>query len=739
MSMSSPRFSAPFAPARLSLALALALPALAWSQSMPPVQQMREVVVTASGFEQDLKQAPASISVINRQQLQERRVTSIADALSDVEGVDVRGGTGKTGGLNISIRGLPSDYTLILIDGRRQNVAGDVTPNGFGETSTSFLPPVSAIERIEVIRGPMSTLYGSDAMGGVVNIITRPVANEWGGSVTVERGIPQDSDFSDTTSTNFYLNGPIKHDRLGLALRGSYLKRGESNLHASNVDGVEVSRRGPAPVESDIYSIGGKLTLKANADHDFWLDLDRSRQWYNNDESQLGTLDVPGDYAGYADYLRFHRDQVAIGHVSRFSFGRLESSLMHNTTETLGRTIPNIADNSPLRRHLTPGAARKLETTNLVFDSKLVTPIGDAHVLTSGVQFWDARMRDGLVPDKYRQKTYSIFAEDEWMLRQDLTATLGLRYDRHDAFGGHFSPRGYLVWNATDNWTVKGGVSRGYKTPRLNQLHDGMNGVSGQGRTLNIGNPDLKPETSTSTELGLLYDNLAGFTAGATVFHNRFRDKIASGNAVPNCDFAAEPNLPGCVSIGALPTQREFGQQTNLDSATTQGVELSTRIPLAERWSLSMNYTYTDSEVKNDGQANGELSDTPKHMANAMLRWSVNERFSTWLQAEYRGKARRFEGDPSNLTGNDRLAYEAVGDLRSWAMLHLGASYRLTDNVTLTGNVYNLLDKDFLKYRSYVNQDGETVYINEYSHSAQSTRGTIQAGRTFWLSATVTF
>ena len=97
--------------------------------------------------------------------------------------IDVLGGTGKTGGLDISIRGMPSEYTLILIDGRRQNTAGSVTPNGFGETSTSFMPPMSAIERIEVIRGPMSTLYGSDAMGGVINIITRKDYS--GGEVTL--------------------------------------------------------------------------------------------------------------------------------------------------------------------------------------------------------------------------------------------------------------------------------------------------------------------------------------------------------------------------------------------------------------------------------------------------------------------------------------------------------------------------------------------------------------------------
>src|SRR3546814_17854218 len=97
---------------------------------------------------------------------------------------------------------MPSQYTLILIDGRRQNAAGNVTPNGFNETSTSFMPPLSAIERIEVIRGPMSTLYGSDAMGRVINIITRKGDKEWTGSGTQNYTNHTNRDIGDTQHTN---------------------------------------------------------------------------------------------------------------------------------------------------------------------------------------------------------------------------------------------------------------------------------------------------------------------------------------------------------------------------------------------------------------------------------------------------------------------------------------------------------------------------------------------------------
>src|SRR5690606_31965026 len=119
-------------------------------------------------------------------------------------------------------------------DGRRQNAAGDVTPNGFGETKTSFMPPVSAIDRIEVIRGPMSTLYGSDAMGGVINIITKKVGKEWGGSVSAETTLQEHREYGDSRATEVYLSGPLVEDKLGLTLRGRYFERDDSSIEYNN-------------------------------------------------------------------------------------------------------------------------------------------------------------------------------------------------------------------------------------------------------------------------------------------------------------------------------------------------------------------------------------------------------------------------------------------------------------------------------------------------------------------------
>lgn len=133
-------------------------------------KMLNEQVVTASGYSQNIKEAPASISIIGREEILTRPIRDIGDAVQDVPGVYVE--QDKTGQNSISMRGLSSSYTLILIDGKRQNTTRGFVQNGLGN-QTSFMPPASMIEKIEVIRGPASIIYGSDAMGGAINIITK--------------------------------------------------------------------------------------------------------------------------------------------------------------------------------------------------------------------------------------------------------------------------------------------------------------------------------------------------------------------------------------------------------------------------------------------------------------------------------------------------------------------------------------------------------------------------------------
>jgi len=713
------------APTLLALAAAAAC-ASAGAQDAATTT-LSEVVVSAAGFEQELKQAPASISVVSREELEKKNFRDLAEALQGVEGIDVLGGTGKTGGLDISIRGMPSDYTLILIDGRRQNVAGDVTPNGFGAALNSFIPPVSAIERIEVIRGPMSTLYGSDAMGGVINIITRKVAKTWGGEVSMTQSIPEDNDWGAENKLNLYLNGPIKQDVLGLAVRGSLYRRDASDPVLAPGAVQPANARNPAPAQSRQHNIGARLTLTPTKQHDLWLDVEQGRTWYNNDDGRLGGRDSaapnPQSYPGYKDALRFNRDQVAIGHTSRFGFGLLESSLMRTVTETEGRTIPGASVPVGDPRS---GTDRELKTTNTVLDTKLVAPLGMAHVLTAGAQWWDAKLTDGLLPEKHQQTMWSLFVEDEWRLVDSLTATFGGRYDHHDAFGGKVSPRAYLVWDANTQWTLKGGVSKGFRAPRLNQLIDGVSGISGQGTNINIGNPNLQPEVSTSTEFAALFDNQKGVTGSATVFHNKVKDKISSGgDCAVNFISSCAANPAATYSI-------------NVDEAKTWGLELSTRVQFNPQWSVKAGYTWTQSEVIEKGVKNGQLANTAKHIANLQLDWKPAQDWSLWLRGEYRGKSPRFSGSYDKLSAGNKAIYDAVGDIKGYSLFHFGGTYKVSKNVSLNANIFNLLNKDFRKY-SLVNVNGVPTWVNSYFQGGASVAGTTLPGRTLWISANVSF
>lgn len=701
-----------------ALGLSLVLGGAAAAQAPNAVDQasdvveVDQVVVTASAFERKIVDAPASVSVISREALQTKRFSSLAEALADVEGVDVGDGVGKTGGLNISIRGMPSDYTLVLVDGRRQNAAGNVTPNGFGETSTSFMPPTSAIERIEVVRGPMSTLYGSDAMGGVVNIITRRVGERWRAATTVQGTLQTDDQFGASYGAEAYVDGPLVPDRLGLALRGSVFKREASDLSYVDANGrpIEVSKRGPSPVEADIWTLGGRLSFTPSVDHDLWLDIDFAEQAYDNAESQLGTGTVQG---GYGPELRFEREQFGLAHDWRSPIGLITSDVVRNTTTTFGRTIP------PGTPGKTAGDPRTLEATNTIFNTRLATEMG-AHAFTVGAQWWEAEMVDGVATDTYEHTQWAVFAEDEWRLLDNLALTLGVRHDDHSKFGGQTSPRAYLVWTANEAWTVKGGVSRGFKTPRLEQIASGITGFGGQGTIPLIGTPTLQPETSTTAEVGVYFDSGAGFNANLTVFNTEFEDKIASGPGLPNCSFAGSPNRPGCVNYGNFPRVDLYGQTVNIDEAVTRGAEVAARYAFSPDWTVSGNYTYTDSEQKSGPSAGEPLVNTPEHMLNGSIRWRAADKLNAWVRTEIRSERYRGAGDAQN----------ALGDYKGYSLFHLGGSYQVAENVRINATIYNLFDKDFVSYLPYPSR-GTTAYAGEYAIN--------QEPRRLWVSVNVGF
>lgn len=208
--------------------------------------------------------APASISVIRADEIEKRGYTDLRQVLSMTEGVDTVGATGRFDTPAISIRGMSDAHTLILVDGVAQSgpgIAGGMM-RSFNQLANTSLPAPAQIERIEVVRGPMSTLYGSDAMGGVINIITKKVTDAFQGSVSVAHLFETTKDKEDTTKFSFNAAGPITRDRVGMQLRGSYLTRGASSF------GIDKEKR-----DYDNWNLGTRLTYTPAVGHSYYLDV----------------------------------------------------------------------------------------------------------------------------------------------------------------------------------------------------------------------------------------------------------------------------------------------------------------------------------------------------------------------------------------------------------------------------------------------------------------------------------
>src|SRR5690606_23059156 len=148
---------------------------------------------------------------------------------------------------------------------------------------------------------------------------------QWSGSVSAETTLQEHREYGDSRSTQLYLNGPLVADHLGLVLRGKYYERDASDIAYQNIDGASVEpSMGWNPVEADTYNAGGRLTFTPDENHDISLDIDHSKQRYDNSEGQLGTLGA-GPSGGYAKDQRYNREQYQLGYTGRFDAGTLET------------------------------------------------------------------------------------------------------------------------------------------------------------------------------------------------------------------------------------------------------------------------------------------------------------------------------------------------------------------------------------------------------------------------------
>ena len=681
-------------------ALGVALPSALLAQSADDeAVDLGRIVVTAAGVEQNIADAPASITVISREELERGAYRDLSDALREVQGLVT---TGVANEQDIQIRGLPGSYTLMLIDGRRVSTR-ESRPNGSSGFEQRHFPPVNMIERIEVVRGPMSSLYGADAMGGVINVITRPVALRWSGSVTTEGMLQEHGAFGNSAALSFEASGPLIVDRLGVQLWGRVYDRSEDSL-LGGIQGARDTNRGL------------RFSFTPTDDHEFTLEAGRSRLTAEGSEGR--TLAAGSDGSDREN----DRDYIAVGHTGHF--GDIETQLTIQHEDAARYTYAEPAGTGA--RLLNERIPRLSNTT---VDGQVTVPwlLAGEHRTVAGLQYGRADLTDRghTTTDQDMQVAqWALFAEDEWRLTDSFALTGGLRYDRHSIYGGQVSPRLYGVWHATEALTIKGGVSTGFTAPGIRLVAPGYYYPTQRGAGVIAPNPELQPEISTSFELGGVWDQ-GPLSVSATAFRTEFEDKISNMNTGllvnPDTGDIIDP-LRGAAcdaaAIAGYPGYRCLWQAFNIDDAVIQGLELAGSYRIDGAWSLRGTYTFTDSEQRTGDYAGFPLQRTPRHRATLRVDWAPMERdFSLWAAATYHGEeiaagARiGSNGRPVVINGVEGRAYDP------YATVDLGGSYTISSSVSLNAAIYNLFDE-----------------IVEATDS-----NTVGEGRRLWLGLTATF
>lgn len=683
--------------------------------------RLQSVVTTATGFTQDIRDAPASMSVITNKDLQGRPIRDLSDAVSQIPGVSVDIGATSFGGFAVSIRGMPTSYTLFLVDGARQDANSEAFPN-VSFSQSSFMPPISAIDRIEVIRGPASTIYGSDAIGGVVNVILKKSFDKWVGNATLESTIQERRIFSDSIALSLFGAGPIdkaKKWSLQLRVRDVYSFAPSQKLTnpssgvaytPNNISLIGAGRNNQA-------NAGARIGYQMNEKNYFYLDNSYFNSWYDPEVFE-------NSY--------FTRNNTILRHQGSYGdkgLVRTDTFLQYNSNYNESR---NRLGQDAIFEHRT------------IFPFWRMKIIGGGQYVYNSVAALNGTQFGGDYPSMIDRHNFSLYLEDEWMILDSLIFTLGGRANMNNAFGFNFSPRGFLVYHILDgsaigDLTLKGGVSQGYKVPTITQVTPGWGSSTCRGACRVFGNPDLKPESSLNYELTLMHESDYS-NVSVTGFYTSFNDKITSfsgltaGTALPG-GFTC-PSFTGGTSNGTGTCQYSI----NVDKAQSYGIEVAAELKPLNLWGFgeigsTLSYTWNKNEQLSGAGKGLPLAGVPEHTLNFALNYSYNDIFGVFFRGEFRAKQTRL-----NVLGRSATQSALDTFLRNnpnvsmyydpYFVAHIGGNVNIMKTLRLNLGIYNLFDHNFVDLFGVTNR-GSTTYYNNYSM--------IQEGRRYYLSLSYDF
>lgn len=607
-----------------------------------PPKLMNEVVVTGTRTPHALKDVPVETTVVSRQDIQQSNAQNVMDVLKTVPGIDssVHDDVFGTYTWRANMRGLNFNdgYGLMLIDGQR--VMGCGQSGGMGEYGVGLNQlPVEMIERVEVVKGPSSALYGSDAIAGVVNIITKETPDKFSGKAGASYGwysvkekknsdgsSTEPSDDSRAASQAYFSFGDRPAERFGYLLNYNYESSEDVSEHPLESSRHSLSAKSRlAPSEQLALSLKGEFSAyekDGNREEDSWR-VAPGLEWRLREDQSLTVR-------GYAYSWDFVHGTPGNPHGHKYGDISFDQAEVQHTWKISQRST------------LILGGELHRQTIDYVIDNpNSTTTTVDEEV-----------------------ETASLYAQDEFRLLDSLTLVGGLRFDDHSVFGSEVNPKLSAMWQLSDSTTLRASAGRAFKSPTIRQLYYDI--PYRHGDYYNQSNRDLKPEAGMGYSVGLeqwLLDGSMLTTFG--LFRNEIEDMVI------------------VEDTGAIYDGLPLHIYRNVDEAVTQGAELSARWEQSN-FSLAAAYTYTDSENKESGL---DLPYVPEHnfsLTPAYI-WSQH---GLGLSGTFSCVGRQYK---DNLNSAE-IDSHAVLDAKLWKEIDYKPLF--ADKVVLSFEADNLLDSD---------------------------------------------
>lgn len=606
---------------------------------------LNEVVITATRSETPYYQIGSSVSIITSDLIQQKQLKTIVDVLKEIPGLSITqlGGPGKQ--TSVFLRGTNSNHTLVILDGVKMNDPSSPS-NAFDFSSLN----VYDISRIEVVRGSQSTLYGSDAIGGVINIITKK-----------GNGKPQYHFEGEGGSNNYY--------RSNLSALGSFGNLNYSFFASQAAsDGISASNKIYGNVENDGFS---NSALAANLEMIFDENLKAGFIYkFSKSKADLDQNEKLGDDPNYT----FKQEE----HLARFNFSALSFKGLwkQNLSASFIRRFSNALDlPDAIHKNISSdsynkGSRFKIDwQNNLYFIPQNLITFGVERETETANSSYSSNGDWGPFNSVFpKQSVYTtgIYLQDQFEYNKSLFITAGIRYDKHQMFGNVSTFRIVPVYFIqSTNTKIKFSYGNGFKAPSLYYLYDPA-----------FGNPELKPEKSKSWDAGI-------------------EQFIDNGNySFSIIYFSAD--------INDMFGYDKYFKTINIAKAKSNGVEITT-LAKFNKLSFNANYTYTNAidDYELSPEYKQELLRRPKNQFYFYANYFISQDFDANISVKYVGK--RIDKDFSSFPAK-RIT------LQDYTLFNIAMNYKLFDEVTLNGRIENLFDKKYEEVL-YYGTLGRTFYI----------------------------